>query len=75
MNPFAANGLPMPKGTKVSWITGNGVNCTPTTGHGVTIGDEADGHVLVAVLSDGEKHHVIWCTVTWLTVEQPDGVA
>lgn len=59
----------MKKGTKVRWSTGNGVGVEPTTGHGVTIADEDDGHVLVAVLSDGEKHHVIWCTVTWLTAE------
>ena len=59
----------MKKGTKVSWTTGNGNGFDRTTGHGVTLSDEEDGHVLVAVLSDGEKHHVIYCTVTWLTVE------
>lgn len=59
----------MKKGTKVSWTTGNGNGFAPSTGHGITVADEVDGHVLVAVLSDGEKHHVIWCTVTWLTEE------
>jgi hypothetical protein len=57
----------MKKNTKVSWDTGNGPGQMPTTGHGICISDEEDGHVLVAVLSEGEKHHVIWCTVTWLT--------
>lgn len=57
------------KGTKVSWTTANGAGLDSTIGHGVCVADEADGHVLVAVLSDGEKHHVIWCTATWLTVE------
>lgn len=61
--------MALKKGTAVTWTTTNGVGMLPTTGHGVTISDEDDtGHVLVAVLSDGEKHHVIWCTVTWLTV-------
>jgi hypothetical protein len=61
---------PLSKGSKVSWVAGNGAGQPPTTGHGVCIADPDDtGHVLVAVLSDGEKHHVIWCTVTWLTVE------
>jgi hypothetical protein len=61
----------MKKGTKVSWLAeGERVR-----GHGVTISDEEDGHVLVAV--DGgvlagipkAYHIVIYCTVTWLTVE------
>lgn len=60
----------MKKGTKVSWSTSNGAGFEPSTGHGVTIADEDGGHVLVAVLSDGEKHQVIWCTVTWLTEVQ-----
>lgn len=72
MNPFAAAGLPMPKGTKVSWTTGNGIDrgvpLATTTGYGITIADEDDGHVLVAVHSMGEMHHVIWCNVTWLSV-------
>lgn len=59
----------MKKKTKVSWLTSNGVGQEPTKGHGITISDEEDGHIQVAVFSDGEKHHVIWCTVTWLTVE------
>jgi hypothetical protein len=59
----------MKKGTKVSWVLGNGANQSSTIGHGVTISDEEDGHVQVAVLTMGEMHHVIWCTVTWLTPE------
>lgn len=73
MNPFAAAGMPIPKGTKVSWTTGNGTDLgeslPPTSGHGTTIADEDNGHVLVAVHSMGEMHHVIWCNVTWLNVE------
>lgn len=57
----------MKKGTKVSWTTSNGAGFEPTTGHGLTVTEEEDGHVFVAVLSDGEKHHVIWCATTWLT--------
>jgi hypothetical protein len=57
------------KGTKVRWTTFNGIGVEPTVGHGVTVADQDGDHVLVAVLSDGEKHHVIWCTVTWLTEE------
>ncbi|HEV3059762.1 MAG TPA: hypothetical protein VGY48_16035 [Vicinamibacterales bacterium] len=53
----------MKKGTLVSWSTKDG-----NQGFGKVITDEDDGHVQVAVMSDGEKHHVIWCTVTWLTV-------
>jgi hypothetical protein len=52
----------MKKSTKVSWTTKDG-----NQGFGVTITDEEDGHIQVAVMSDGEKHHVIWCAVTWLT--------
>lgn len=52
----------MKKDTKVSWTTKDG-----NQGFGVTVSDEVGGHILVAVMSDGEKHHVIWCTVTWLT--------
>lgn len=52
----------MKKNTKVTWTTKDG-----NSGWGVTVADEEDGHILVAVMSDGEKHHVIWCTVTWLT--------
>lgn len=72
----------MKKGTKVSWTTGNGVArgsdgtrtagglpLPHTTGHGVTISDEEDGTILVAVHSMGEMHHVIHCAVTWLTAE------
>lgn len=59
----------MQAGTKVSWQTDNGPGVPPTIGHGVTITDEDDGHILVADLSAGQKHHVIWCTVTWLTPE------
>ncbi len=52
----------MTRNRKVSWTTAD-----KNQGFGVTIMDEVDGHVLVAVMTDGEKHHVIWCTVTWLT--------
>lgn len=65
--------MSMSKGTKVTWTTSNGTNLgadlPKTTGHGVTIADEDAGHVLVAVHSEGEAHHVIWCNVTWLTPE------
>lgn len=52
----------MKKNARVSWTTKDG-----NQGFGVTVADEDNGHILVAVMSDGEKHHVIWCTVTWLT--------
>jgi hypothetical protein len=59
------------KGTKVSWLAEGAT----VRGHGVTISDEENGHVLVAV--DGgvlseipiAYHMVIYCTVTWLTIE------
>ncbi len=59
------------KGTKVSWLAEGAT----VRGHGVTISDEENGRVLVAV--DGgvldtiptAYHMVIYCTVTWLTVE------
>lgn len=64
----------MKKGTQVWWSTGNGSNAgsilPPTIGHGVTIADEDNGHILVAVHSMGEMHHVIWCNVTWLSTVQ-----
>jgi hypothetical protein len=67
------------KGTKVSWTTGNGTaggaDLLRTVGHGVTIADEDDGKILVAVHSMGEMHHVIWCNVTWLTAEAPPTAA
>lgn len=61
----------MKKGTKVSWLAEGAA----VRGHGVTISDKEGGHVLVAV--DGGTfesiprayHMVIYCTVTWLTVE------
>ncbi len=61
----------MKKGTKVSWLAEGAT----VRGHGVTISDEEDGHVLVQC--DGGTfeyipvayHLVIRCTVTWLTVE------
>lgn len=61
----------MRKGTRVSWLAEGAT----IRGHGVTISDEVDGHVQVAV--DGgvfeniptAYHIVIHCTVTWLTVE------
>lgn len=56
------------KGTRVTWTTASGVH-----GSGEVLNDEADaadGHVFVAVdAPTGEEHRVIWCTVTWLTVE------
>jgi hypothetical protein len=61
----------MKKGTKVSWLAEGAT----VRGHGVTISDEENGSVLVAV--DGgvfeclpsAYHMVIHCTVTWLTEE------
>ena len=62
----------MKKGTNVSWLLSGQTG----RGHGVTIADEENGHVLVAVdymTSDDivplGYHPVIYCTVTWLTVE------
>lgn len=63
--------LEMKKGTKVSWLAEGATS----RGHGVTISDEENGHILVAV--DGgvfenipaAYHMVIYCTVTWLVVE------
>lgn len=57
----------MKKGTKVSWLAEG----ASVRGHGTVISDEENGGVLVAV--DGgvfEYHMVIYCTVTWLTVEE-----
>jgi hypothetical protein len=45
------------KGTKVSWTTTNGADVEPTRGHGVCVADSDGTHVLVAVVSDGEKHY------------------
>lgn len=63
----------MKKGTKVSWQLTLGTETAPTRGNGVTISDEEDGKVLVAVNDLGfgfqGYHPVIQCTVTWLTVE------
>jgi hypothetical protein len=62
----------MKKGTKVSWLAEG----AEIRGHGVTISDEQDGRVLVAVDNGVFEyipiayHMVIWCTVTWLTVEK-----
>jgi len=61
----------MKKGTKVSWLAEGAT----IRGHGTVISDEENGRVLVAV--DGgcfeyipmAYHMVIYCTVTWLTVE------
>jgi hypothetical protein len=56
----------MKKGTRVKWVTAQ----HRQAGQGVTISDEDDGHVLVAILvQEGvpmEIHFVIWCAVTWL---------
>lgn len=69
----------MKKGTPVSWQLPKGlgpIGGKPPRGSGVTIADEVDGHVLVAVDTlAGEPnpgfHQVIWCAVTWLTDETP----
>lgn len=61
----------MKKGTKVSWLAEGATR----RGHGTVISDEENGRVLVAC--DGGTfqeipmayHLVIYCTVTWLTVE------
>jgi hypothetical protein len=61
----------MKKGTKVSWLAQGAM----VRGTGVTISDEENGHILVAVDGGGFQyiprayHMVIYCTVTWLTVE------
>ena len=61
----------MKKGTKVSWLA-EGAIIRET---GITISDEEDGNILVAVDKGVFEHiptayHlVIQCTVTWLTVE------
>lgn len=55
----------MKKGTKVDWTLTTG-----QTGSGITITDEEDGHIQVAVHEEGsvqlEMHHVIFCATTWL---------
>ncbi len=62
----------MKKGTKVSWLAAG----TTVRGHGTTISDEIDGHILVAVNGGVFEyipiayHMVIYCTVTWLTIEE-----
>lgn len=60
----------MQKNTQVRWVLKTG-----HTGTGITISDEEDGHIQVAVVSrDGvapEVHHVIWCAVTWLKTVIP----
>lgn len=61
----------MKKGTRVSWLAEGAT----VRGTGTVIVDECDGHVQVAVdkgVFDSiplAYHVVIWCTVTWLTVE------
>lgn len=55
----------MKKGTKVTWTLKDG-----SKGLGVTISDEADGHVMVAVdfpMSFPDMRSVIYCATTWLT--------
>jgi len=61
----------MKKGTKVSWLAEGAT----IRGHGVTISDEENGHILVSV-DNGvfeyiptSYHVVICCTTTWLKVE------
>ena len=61
----------MKKGTRVSWLAEEAT----IPGSGTLISDEENGRVLVAV--DGgvfeaipkAYHMVIYCTVTWLTVD------
>jgi hypothetical protein len=61
----------MKKGSIVSWLASGAT----VRGRGITITDEEDGAILVAV--DGGTfenipsayHVVIRCTVTWLTIE------
>ncbi|MDB6033846.1 MAG: hypothetical protein JWM16_4184 [Verrucomicrobiales bacterium] len=60
----------MKKGTKVSWQA-KGLH---SRGAGTVISDEENGYVLVAVDHHGgepsmDYHLVIYCTVTWLTIE------
>ena len=68
------------KGTPVRWVG----QTTGKHGHGKTISDEIDGHVLVVVLSDPDgndrhgiggtatdEHRVIYCATTWLTEVKP----
>lgn len=55
----------MIRGTHVNWTTASGLY-----GSGVVLSDAQDGHVFVAVDAPaGEEHRVIYCTVTWLTVD------
>ena len=64
--PAAAAPAPMRKGTAVTWITSSDVH-----GSGITITDEADGHVQVAVDAPaGQEHRLIYCAVTWLRIAQ-----
>ncbi len=61
----------MKKGTKVSWLAEGAT----IRGHGITISDQENDHVLVACQGGTIEgipsafHVVIFCTVTWLTVE------
>lgn len=62
----------MKKGKKVTWKIDAGTYSP--VGNGVTLSDEEDGHVIVAVNVLGSEqaplgyHPVIYCAVTWLTV-------
>jgi len=57
----------MQRGTKVKWT--QGIN-NDIPGSGITISDEEAGHILVAVdAAANMPHAVIWCAITWLTVE------
>jgi hypothetical protein len=51
----------MEKGMLVTWTTKTGAK-----GNGRVLTNTEDGHVMVAVDSDGELHPVIYCAVTWL---------
>jgi hypothetical protein len=63
----------MKKGINVSWK----LEGFEARGSGVTLSDEENGYVLVAVNNFGygsevpalKYHPVIWCAVTWLMVE------
>lgn len=73
--PTVTKPEPMKRDTPVKWVG----QTTGKKGHGITVSNEINGHILVAVLSDPngkdrsgganatDEHRVIYCTVTWLT--------
>lgn len=62
----------MKKNTRVSWLAEGAT----IRDHSITISDEENGKVLVAVNGGtfeyipSAYHMVIQCTVTWLTIEE-----